>query len=530
VNRGLGMSKMTQERFDELVSNIEGFALQNPETYKRRVAGLAALGYAYIGLIVTLTLALCVVLIILLVSGHFSVLVIKLELFFAGLLYFTIRSLFVRLNRPDGIELTRSDVPDLFDVINSITDKLKAPRFHYVLVNHEYNAGVAQVPKFGIVGPSTSYLTIGMPLLASLSEDQLVAVLAHELGHLSGNHGKFAGRIYRLRTTWQRLLTELHSRRHRGVIIFTKFFDWYAPYFVAYSFTLARLNEYEADRCSVEVAGRETVAATLSRTSLMGDVLENTFSPSVGRLINSSPVPPANYFTMMRSALATAPPTDKAVKTVREELNLPTSSSDTHPSLRDRLEAIGIVNPEPDQLAALALAPPVHPAEYLLGDRLVPLVESMSSSWRLSVEQGWNRAHEAAVNRTALLARLEDETQSRELSDSELWERATLTAQVRGNAEALPLFRECLKSSPGNPNYQFTLASLLLEEEDESGIDLMSAAMNSDQTLVLRGCGILYTFLARRGRHLEAAAYRGQFHKRSDLLEEAKAERSTISK
>jgi len=55
----------------------------------------------------------------------------------------------------------------------------------------------------------------------------------------------------------------MQQEKKRGSEIFEVFFDWYAPYFGAYSFVLARAREYEADRCSVEVVGKANAARAL---------------------------------------------------------------------------------------------------------------------------------------------------------------------------------------------------------------------------------------------------------------------------
>lgn len=67
----------------------------------------------------------------------------------------------------------------------------------------DFNASAISRPAFGIIGPSTHYIRFGLPLLASLSEDQLRPVLAHELAHLSRNYSGFGTRIGRASTRAQ---------------------------------------------------------------------------------------------------------------------------------------------------------------------------------------------------------------------------------------------------------------------------------------------------------------------------------------
>ncbi|MEG4802819.1 M48 family metallopeptidase [Microcoleus sp. ARI1-B5] len=134
-------------------------------------------------------------------------------------------------------------------MVDELTTKLQAPRFHNILLNREFNAAVVQVPRLGIFGWQKNYLLLGLPLMQSLSLEQFKAVRAHEVGHLSRNHSRFAGWIYRIRKTWLQIYERLHqSEQHGASILFNSFLEWYWPSFNAYSFILARMDEYEADR------------------------------------------------------------------------------------------------------------------------------------------------------------------------------------------------------------------------------------------------------------------------------------------
>jgi Zn-dependent protease with chaperone function len=69
--------------------------------------------------------------------------------------------------------------------------------------------------------------------------------------------------IYRLRKRWQQLMQALDREEHWGKFVFVRFFDWYAPFFAAYSFVLARANEYEADRCAAQATDPRHIADAL---------------------------------------------------------------------------------------------------------------------------------------------------------------------------------------------------------------------------------------------------------------------------
>ena len=130
--------------------------------------------------------------------------------------------------------------PKLFELIDEVCSQVDGPRLHNVLLTEDFNAGIVQTPRLGPFGWQRNHLLIGLPLLQALSPAEFRAVLGHEYGHLSGNHGRFSGWIYRVRQTWTQLLTTLHEQRRHFSFIFEWFLDWYAPFFNAYSFVLAR--------------------------------------------------------------------------------------------------------------------------------------------------------------------------------------------------------------------------------------------------------------------------------------------------
>src|SRR5262245_16073364 len=80
----------------------------------------------------------------------------------------------------------------LFALLDSVQRAARAPRIHRVLIGPALNAGVAAVPRLGVFCWNRYYLTIGLPLIQSVSESEFTAVIAHEFGHLAGRSSWFA--------------------------------------------------------------------------------------------------------------------------------------------------------------------------------------------------------------------------------------------------------------------------------------------------------------------------------------------------
>jgi Zn-dependent protease with chaperone function len=211
---------ITQDQFDQLVKRLEGFSQESPSSYRFRVAMLAVLGYGYIFLILGgLCVGIALVVMFAMSVRRVNSFIVQLIALLLIPAWMIARSLWVKFSPPEGIRLDRRKVPQLFNVVDELTTKLEAPQFHNILLTSDFNMAVLQVPRLGIFGWQENYLIIGLPMLQALTLEQVRGVLAHELGHLSGNHSKFGGWIYRMRKTWYQLYDRIHNSDHQGASI-----------------------------------------------------------------------------------------------------------------------------------------------------------------------------------------------------------------------------------------------------------------------------------------------------------------------
>lgn len=218
--------------------------------------------------------------------------------------------------------------------------RMNGPRFHHVLVTDDLNAAVLQRPAFGLVGPSRNHLILGVPLLDSLAQQEALAVVAHEYGHLGGSHSRFAALIYRLRAGWGTVQGMSQQWQGAAGRALQRRVGWYAPYFNAYSFVLARANEYRADAAAAEQVGADVAASALKRTNLTtahySRYVQHTFHQAATR-----PAPPPD-FAARWAEVAHQAESDQAHGWLRNALAAEGGLGDMHPPLRERFErAIG---------------------------------------------------------------------------------------------------------------------------------------------------------------------------------------------
>jgi Zn-dependent protease with chaperone function len=524
---------MSRDEFDSLVKRLEPFAAQRPKAYSACVVLLAALGYAFWFVILGGLLGVLAGLVWLVVRVPGSG-TIKIAFLFGLVVLFMfgaiLRSLRVHIEPPEGFEVHRSQSPALFALLDDLSARLRGPRFHHVQLTLDYNAAVVQVPRLGALGWQKNFLILGLPLMQGLTTEQFRATMAHEFAHLSGNHSRFACWIYRVRKSWEQVLTRMQAENHLGTGLFLKFFQWYAPYFNAYTFVLARANEYEADRWAAQLAGVEVTAQMLTQVRLHIRLMEESFWPELTRLATRQAVAESGMFARLEKLLQQGPEPASAQRWVSQALATDTTNADTHPCLRDRLQAIGYLKGDAaEQELSLSIPDPAAtPAARLLGDTLPACIRAIEMRWENATKAQWKERYLKAERDRDRLKELREEETQRPLSTDELCERARITLDLDGEAPAAPLLRQVLAHEPDHAYANFLLGRLLIEQDDEAGLGLLEKAIERDPEAVQPGLELLYRFYGRAGRRECIRALEKRYDEHQDTLRLAQAERQTV--
>ena len=519
---------MTHEQFDALVRDVEAYARTHRRSYRARVAALALLGYAYVWLILLVCLAAVALLVLVMIdTGTVNVAVAKLGLLLLVFVYVIARALWVRFQVPVGVPLVEENAPAIFALVDELCRELRTPRFHDMLLTDDFNAAVSQQPRLGPFGWYRNYLMLGLPLMQALSPEEFRAVLAHELGHLSREHGRFGAWIYRVRVTWMRLLQQLEADRNWGYKLFDWFLKRWAPYFNAYSFVMAREQEYEADRFATRLAGKEEMGRALAALEVQGARLSRAYWPALFRRAAAQPEPPSGVFQSLRDTVRAPVAALDGRRWLSAALNRHTGNDDTHPSLADRLKALGVAPPSPEEV--LRGVPGPGAADRYLGAALPRLAESLETLWREAVEPGWRAKHHADARGQARLKELEAKAGAERLALKEAAERADLVLSLVGEAEAIEPLRAVLQLEPHHAAANYALGEVLLNLHDEAGVQHIERAVTRDPSARAQGYGRIWAFYEAEGRTAEAAEYRRRAWQQGDLLELAAPERREVT-
>jgi Zn-dependent protease with chaperone function len=490
---------MERAEFESLITRMEQLAREHPAAYRRRVFGLAALGYGYLLFVVLLLLVLCALAAISI--RYLRAAGVKLVILLGALLLAILRALWIKWESPDGERVTRADAPELFQLLDGLRRQLRTPPVHEVLVTSEFNAGVVQVPRLGLFGWHRNYLLVGLPLMKGLTIEQFKSVLAHELGHLSHGHSSAGNRIYRLRVVWARLEATFEQKPRWGAGLIRHFFKWYIPYFNAMSFPFARNNEYEADAASVHLTSTRAAAQALTGVHVIGSFLDQGYWPSIHSAAKDTPQPTfAPYSGFVAEAIHEVPAED--LKTWHETaLSQLTSHADTHPSLADRLQSIG---------APAEFAPPApgEGADRLLGNSRTRLESHFDTQWREQVAESWRKFHEETLEQRSRLATLREDHAQGPLDEERSLQLARLEENVgTGATAALTLRKGTLERFPDSLSARFALAGQMLREGDGAGVPMIVDVLTKDATATLPGAQLLRDYYAKRGELASATQW-----------------------
>jgi Zn-dependent protease with chaperone function len=499
------------DRFDQLVHQVERFAHQHPQRYQQRLRLLVWVGYAYIGVVL---------------GGLALLLFAFVQPAYALLVLLGLGSLvWIRTPPPKGVACDLTQFPALFAELDDLSARLHTPTIDRVVLTADLNAAVLQAPKFGLFGWYTNYLILGLPLMQTVSPEQFRATLAHELGHLSGNHSRFAGWIYRIRRAWLMLSSQ---QGQRPSVLMVPFFKWYEPFFRAYSFVLSRSHEYVADRCAAECTTPTIAAQDLMQIYIQSYQVREIWQDLL-KQANQQATPPDDALSQVLARLSQTIAPEQTQTWLELALAQQTNNDDTHPCLRDRLAAYGYSPSDAQQAirASQSLAPAETAADRYLGTAKSQTIRRLDALWQQEMQPLWQRQHRRAQLRHAFWQQLSALAQQQPLTVEQSLKLANLTAEFEGCAAALPLLRTLQQRAPHQAMVNFYLGEALLDQAQSSGLEHLTSAIQQDPSLLISAFEPLYTGLLRQGQANSAAHWLAQFRQLHPQWQKAQTERET---
>ncbi|MEU8396699.1 M48 family metallopeptidase [Nonomuraea sp. NPDC048892] len=296
--------------------------------------------YILVGLIVAAAIFLDVLLII---DFHATALKFAIVLTLAaGAL---VRTLVMVSRRRDGeqpgVPVGREHEPVLWQTVEELAQRVRTAPPDEIRLVPEVNAAVSEDTRFLGLKATRRRMFIGLPLLQTLTVDELRAVLGHELGHYSGAHTRLGAPVYRGRVS---LIATVQGLRNHPFV--QRLFTWYAKLYLRVSQAVSRKQELEADRFAVAIGGRQATSGALRKIRLTAAGWE-TYVDSYLILTGAGGTRPATVFGGFH-ALMSDPERQAELARLSEQPE-EVSPYDSHPSMAERLAAIEHLD-EPQQV------------------------------------------------------------------------------------------------------------------------------------------------------------------------------------
>ncbi|GAA3813790.1 M48 family metallopeptidase [Streptomyces phyllanthi] len=271
-----------------------------------------------------------------------------------------------------GLPVTEADEPELWRTVRELAEQVGTRAPSRIVLTGDVNAAVGEDARLLGLLPGRRSLYLGIPLAQGLTEAQLRAVLAHELGHYANSDTRLAaisvrGRAQVLRTIAhfeeradrtagrERARQEKRNTRaaakgkkgkeaeagHAGITYraMARIYIGYAKLYFRATLAGSRRQEYAADAAAARIAGRDATASALREIPALdaafGFYMERyaTLGSETGLLPPRGEV--FGGFGRMLNA--------RQLELVELRTQLPTEPSspyDSHPPIADRVQHV----------------------------------------------------------------------------------------------------------------------------------------------------------------------------------------------
>ncbi|MCP9986687.1 M48 family metallopeptidase [Streptomyces sudanensis] len=293
-----------------------------------------------------------------------------------------------------GVPVTDAQEPRLWRTVRELAAQVGTRAPDEIRLTADVNASVDEDARLlGLLG-GTRRLHLGLPLAAGLTEAQLRAVLAHEMGHYGNADTRLSAITVRGRVQVARTIAHLEERAGKKAArertrqekrnrrkaargrrtkevdttgagltyrAMAKVYEAYGHFYLRATLAGSRRQELAADLAAARIAGRDATASALRQIPALdaahGFYMESYATLGVGAGLLP---PPGEVFGGVRHLLAA-----RAGELAELRRNLPTepaSRYDSHPPIAER---VALLEALPDDGRA---SEPATPALWLLAD------------------------------------------------------------------------------------------------------------------------------------------------------------------
>ncbi|MCW8830830.1 MAG: hypothetical protein OQK32_04825, partial [Gammaproteobacteria bacterium] len=363
---------------------------------------------------------------------------------------------------------------------------------------------LVRTPVHGYPTNFINTLLIGLPVMTCMSPLQFKLLLARQIGHLSKKERSFSRQLVLLRNVWQSYAQVYAQSWRPETFLLRLFFSWYAPFFHNSTIAAVRLEAFAKDQMLREITPSSNAAEAIAVFEIKKRYLHTNFWPKLNDAAYAAAKPPYLPYSAMATIMNKVLDHDAnyAQKCYEAAINREVINSSEMPNLMKRLTAIGyedFIMPEASDDKA---------AHHFLGEHQKDLLKQMDNIWYLKNKSVWSKRYKQGIEERRRLKILREQAAKALLSNAEAREYLLLIDKYIDAKKALPLFKEIVKTNSMDAEVCYELGRLLLEADDEGGVDALKIAMETDPSKTADSCQHIVNYMARHGHVQEAQHYR----------------------
>lgn len=306
------------------------------------------------------------------VTGNVTVtlLWITLSILFAHISFNILATDFSKM---PGLKITPKSAARLFQLLDEIKAEYPQPSVQQIVITERYELKLYKLPKYGIPLFGHNTLAIGLPLLLTLSPNQVRCLLTREIIQHSRKRRKIANWLNQLRDLWGFYPIVFKQRACIGHQLLYAVFSVYAPLYKTVSLPAHIADELRADRNALDLINSDELLSALQAKTIAQAYFENDFRPEVYR--SGANVKP--FLRLSQAAKNDLSQSKSEAWLQQQYLHTPHTDQD-QPTLQQRMANLG--------LTSVKLPPTLtqNAAEYFLQEHIAKVISLWDSNWQQS--------------------------------------------------------------------------------------------------------------------------------------------------
>ena len=291
----------------------------------------------------------------------------------------TYRAARLKIAPPSGLTLSEDKAPELFGQVRVLHARYKRPEIRRIVITARHEVDIIKTPRWVLPIWSSNTIVIGLPVLQSLSPQQLDCMVARRIGQFSKRDNLLTNWLYQLRQAWQQIRAATIKNKATGIEPLTWFFALYAPLYSGVSAYAASLDELHADSYAMQLYNDQEVLDMVTADALCRWYLEKRYWPAVYKISAAGKKALPAPHSKMASAIRTNLKGEKLPILIREMLQHERRWNEALPSFKSRIENIGHNKPRVSDFSGETAG------THYLGKSLGGIITVIDKLWRTAL-------------------------------------------------------------------------------------------------------------------------------------------------